>query len=74
VVPGEVAGALTSVTLPMEIRMSDPDTGIRLKTLYVPDARFKPPAIEGRAQQKAEPTFEWASDSGVLEVYDGARS
>lgn len=74
VTPGEVAGPLTSVTLPMEIRLSDPDTGTRLKTLYVPDARFKPPAIEGRVQAKAEPTFEWTSDSGVLEVYHGNRA
>ncbi len=73
VAPGEVAGPLTSVTLPMEIRLTDPDEGTRLKTLYVPDARFKPPAIEGRVQQKAEPTFEWTSDSGVLEIYDGTR-
>ena len=70
---GEVAGPLTSVSLPMEIRLSDPDTGVRLKTLYVPDARFKPPAIEGRVQQKLEPTFEWTSDGGTLEVYNGNR-
>jgi hypothetical protein len=74
VTPGEVAGALTSVTLPMEIRLSDPVDGHRLKTLYVPDARFKPPAIQGRVQAKAEPTFEWTSDGGILEVYDGARA
>lgn len=71
--PGQVAGPLTSVTLPMEIRLSDPDTGARLKTLYVPDARFKPPAVEGRVQQKVEPTFEWTSDGGVLYVYSGNR-
>jgi hypothetical protein len=74
VVPGEVAGPLTSVTLPMEIRLSDPDDGSRIKTLYVPDARFKPPAIEGRVQSKAEPTFEWTSDGGILEVFDGTRT
>jgi hypothetical protein len=73
VAPGEVAGPLTSVALPMEIRLSDPDSGQRLKTLYVPDARFKPPAIEGRVQSKAEPTFEWTSDGGILEVYEGER-
>jgi hypothetical protein len=57
----------------MEIRLTDPDKGTRMKTLYVPDARFKPPAIEGRVQAKSEPTFEWASDGGILEIYDGAR-
>jgi len=73
VAPGEVAGPLTSVTLPMEIRLVDPDDGRRLKTLYTPDARFKVPAIEGRVQSKVEPTFEWTSDGGILEIYDGAR-
>lgn len=73
VAPGNVAGPLTSVALPVEIRVSDPETGTRLKTLYVPDARFRPPAFEGRVQQKQEPTFEWTSDSGVLEVYQGTR-
>jgi hypothetical protein len=61
------------VGLPIEIRVSDPDTGARLKTLYVPDARFKPPAIEGRVQQKLEPTFEWTSDGGSLQIFKGAR-
>jgi 3D (Asp-Asp-Asp) domain-containing protein len=56
VLPGNVAGPLTSVGLPVEIRISDPETGVRLKTLYIPDARFKPPAIEGRVQQKLGPT------------------
>jgi hypothetical protein len=70
---GQVAGTLTSTALPVEIRVSDPETGARLKTLYVPDARFKPPAFEGRVQQKQEPTFEWTSDGGVLEIYEGAR-
>lgn len=73
VAAGNVAGPLTSATLPMEIRISDPDTGVRLKTLYVPDARFKPPAIEGRVQQKLEPTFEWTSDGGTLLIYKGSR-
>lgn len=73
VTAGNVAGPLTSVPLPVEIRISDPDTGVRQKTLYVPDARFKPPAIEGRVQQKLEPTFEWTSDAGSLLIYRGAR-
>lgn len=68
-----VAGPLTSIGLPMEIRVSDPDTGTRLKTLYVPDARFKPPAISGRVQTKLEPTFEWTSDGGTLLIYQGER-
>jgi hypothetical protein len=73
VTSGEVAGALTSVALPIEVRVSDPDSGERLKTFYVPDARFKVPSFETRVQQKAEPVFEWTSDGGVMEIYDGNR-
>jgi hypothetical protein len=73
VTAGNVAGPLTSVPLPIEIRISDPDTGDRHKTLYVPDARFKPPAVEGRVQQKLEPTFEWTSDGGNLLIFNGER-
>jgi hypothetical protein len=73
VAPGNIAGPLTSVPLPIEIRVSDPETGVRVKTFYVPDARFKPPAIQGRVQQKLEPTFEWTSDGGNLQIYQGSR-
>jgi hypothetical protein len=71
--PTEIAGPNTSVTLPVELRVHHPDTGDQLKTLYVPDARFTPPPIQGRAQQKVEVTFGFRSDGGVLEVYRGAR-
>jgi hypothetical protein len=70
---GEVAGPLTSVPLPVEIRLSDPDTGVRLKTFYISDARFKIPSIQGRVQQKAEMAFEWTSDEGNLVIYKGNR-
>lgn len=69
----EVAGPSTSISLGIEVRINDPDTGSRLKTLYIPDARFTPPAIQGRVQQKLTPQFNFASDSGSLSVYKGAR-
>lgn len=69
-----VSGPLTSVPLEMEIRVSDPDTGQRMKTLYVPDARFRVPNIEGRVQEKLNPTIEWTSDGGVLKIHDGIRN
>lgn len=72
--PGEIAGALSSVTLPLELRVHDPDTGVRLKTFYVPDARFKVPAIQGRVNQKAEVSFEFSSDGGSLDIYKGNRA
>lgn len=70
---GELAGPLTSVPLPVEIRISDPDTGDRLKTLYTPDARFTIPGVQGRVQQKTEVTFPFSSDSGQLLIYQGNR-
>lgn len=69
----EVVGALTSVPLPMELRVNDPDTGVRVKTLYVPDARFQIPSVQGRVQTKTDVTFNWTSDTGTLLVYKGAR-
>lgn len=69
----QVAGPNTSVGLPIELRINNPDTGARIKTLYVPDARFTPPPIQGRVAQKLEPQFAFTSDTGVLKVYAGAR-
>jgi hypothetical protein len=69
----EVVGPLTSVTLPVELRVSDPETGNRVKTIYVPDARFTVPGVQGRVQQKAEVTFNFTSDEGQMLVYAGAR-
>lgn len=70
----EIVGPQTSTFLPMEIRISDPDTGDVLKTLYVPDARFQIPGVQGRVQTKLETTFNFTSDGGTLYVYEGERS
>lgn len=70
---GEIAGPSTSVGVPIELRISNPDTGARMKTLYIPDARFTPPPVQGRVGQKLEPQFAFQSDTGKLYVYDGAR-
>lgn len=69
----EIAGALTSNSLAMELRISHPSTGARLKTLYVSDARIQVPAIQGRVQQKLSVQFPFTSDGGNLKVYNGAR-
>lgn len=73
VAAGEIAGPFTSVGIPLEIRINDPDTGTRLKTLYVPDARFTVPNLQGKVEQKQELTFNWTSDGGSLLVYKGNR-
>lgn len=70
---GEVAGPYTTVGLPLEIRINDPEAGDTIKTLYVPDARFSAPALQGRVGQRQEITLNWQSDTGVLLVYAGDR-
>lgn len=68
-----VAGPQTSVPLSLELRVSHPTTGARLKTIYVPDARFQVPTSSNRPQQKLTAQFNFASDSGVLKTYQGVR-
>ena len=68
-----VAGPFTGTSLPMEIRISDPDTGSVIKTLYIPDARFTMPGIQGRANAKLETAIPFSSDGGQLLIYKGTR-
>lgn len=76
-----VVGPQSSVVLPIEIVLHNPDSGgatgvapgAPLKTLYVPDALFTIPGYEGRVQQKLVTTMNFESDTGVLEVFKGAR-
>ncbi len=70
---GEIAGALTSTPLEVEIRISHPQTGDRLKTLYISDARIQVPGVQGRVQQKLTVQFPFTSDGGNLKVYEGER-
>lgn len=70
---GELAGPLTSVPVPVEIRMTDPNSGLRTKTFYVPDARFQLPPINARVQQKQDIPFPFSSDSGQVLIYKGNR-
>lgn len=73
VATNKIVGPYTSVFLPVEIRISDPDSGDVLKTLYIPDARFKIPGVQGRVQQKQEVSLPFTSDGGTLLVYNGER-
>lgn len=76
-----VIGPQSSVVLPIEIRLLNPDSGgtssvpagTIIKTIYIPDARFVIPGYEGRAQQKMMSTLTFESDAGILEVYKGRR-
>lgn len=69
----QIAGALTSTPLEVELRINHPQTGDRIKTLYIPDARFQVPAVQGRVQQKLTTQFTFTSDGGSLLVYQGER-
>lgn len=75
VATNKIAGALSSTPIEVEIRIGNPDDINDIqKTLYIPDARFTPPGVQGRVQTKLETTFNFTSDSGTLLVYKGARS
>ena len=82
----EVVGPQSSVLVPLEIQLKNPESGGAdnlfgspaspgdvVKTLYVPDARFTIPGYEGRVQTKADFTLEFESDTGILEVFKGER-
>lgn len=68
-----VVGPDSAIPVPMEIRINHPDTGDRVKTIYVPDARFQIPGFSGQVQQKLETTLPFTSDGGLMYVYNGAR-
>lgn len=69
----ETANALSSQPLELEIVVRHPDTGTVLKTLYLEDARFQPPALPVRANSTIEVQMPFQSDGGRLLVYKGAR-
>jgi len=66
-----IAGPYSSAALEILVKIKDPDTGVTLKTIDIPDARFTLPAIQPRANTKLETTFNWESDSGTMYVYRG---
>jgi hypothetical protein len=59
--------------LQVEFKITDPDTGNTLKTLYVVDAKFQVPALQGSVGSKLEGDFSFQSASGNLEVYKADR-
>lgn len=71
---GEVTGPNSSQPLEMEIRIKHPDTGLYMKTLYIPDARFQMPALTAQVQTKQDVTMAFSSDEGSLIVVQGERA
>lgn len=70
----EIVGPFSSTPLEVEVLIKDPDSGDTLKTIYIPDARFTIPAVQGRVQTKLETTFNFQSDGGTVLVYKGDRA
>jgi hypothetical protein len=81
VTSGDIIGAMSSVALPLEVQLLNPDSGgtsahtagTILKTLVVGDARFTVPGYEGRAQQKLTQTLNFTSDGGLLDIFKGRK-
>jgi hypothetical protein len=70
----EIIGPYTSAPLEVEVRIYNPDdAGNVIKTLYIEDARFLIPNVQGQVQQKLQVTFNFTSDGGHLVVYAGER-
>lgn len=69
----EVIGPNITVPVPLEVRVSNPDTGARMKTFYIPDARFTVPGYNGQANSVFDNTLNFTSEGSVLEVFNGAR-
>lgn len=72
-VSNNIIGPHDSATLPIEIHISHPETGDRLKTFYIPDAKFSLPGNSVAAQSKVETAFNWTSEGGQLLIYAGER-
>lgn len=69
----EVAGAITTHATELKIVLHSPIDGSVLKTIEVPDARFTLPGYSGQVQQKLQVTFNFESDTGVMNIYNGAK-
>lgn len=69
----EVVGTLVTTPLPVELRVSHPDTGVRLETIYIADARFTIPSVQGRVDTRLDVTMSFSGDSGQMLVYAGTR-
>lgn len=69
----EIIGPNITVPLPVEARIKHPDTGARLATYYIPDARFQVPGYNGQVDAKQSSTISYSSEGGKLLQYNGSR-
>lgn len=69
----QIIGAESSVPVPLEMRIYHPDTHARIKTIYIPQARFNIPGFSAQVNSTVENTMNWTSEDGTMKVYKGAR-
>jgi hypothetical protein len=69
----DIAGPLTAPAVPMEVRLRHPSTGALIKTIYIPDATFTAPPVQGKQNSKLDLTLKWDSLSGAMQVFKGER-
>lgn len=55
--------------LQLEFKITDPASGLTLKSLVIPDAKFSMPGVQGNVGQKLEQDFSFTGASGVLNIY-----
>ena len=67
----QVANLLTSQPLEIQARVRHPETGVVLKTIRIPDARFEPAPLNARVEQRIESQFPFSSDSGLIDIING---
>lgn len=75
VTAGEVLGPNITDPIQLQIGINDPlNSGARIKTIHLPEARFTVPGMNAQVQTKLESQFDFTSDTGVMKVYKGAFS
>lgn len=70
----EVAGALNTTPLEVLIALHSPTDGSILKCIEIPDARITVPGYSGQVQQKLDMTFNFESDTGLMNIYKNAKA
>lgn len=68
--PYKAVGPSSADPMEMDVVVMDPDTGLTLKRIHVPDARFTLPGFAGRIQTKLNVTANFESDEGTMLVYE----
>jgi len=65
-----VIGPNASVPLSLDVVIKNPASGVPIKRINVPDARFTVPGYQGRVQQKIVISLQFESDEGSMLVFD----